>query len=137
MNALKFSQIKDGQAKSRRYALTPKVYESFLTAFADTNPLHVDGAYARKKGFKSKVMHGAILNGFLSHFIGVHFPGKHALLQSVSVKYRGPVYLGDVLTLRGRIEHRSAATKTVALDLEFTRGGASVATAKVMVGVLA
>ena len=139
MKTLHFSDIRLGQRKSRRYILTKQVYEDFLSAFGDVSPLHVDDGFARKKGFKSKLMHGAILNGFTSHFIGTCFPGKYALLQSVSIQYRSPVYLGDTLLLNSKVEHRSNATKTLLLDLSWFRAGSKrlIATAKVQVGVTA
>jgi acyl dehydratase len=38
--------------------------------------LHIDDDYARSKGFKQKVMHGNILCGFLSRFVGELLPVK-------------------------------------------------------------
>jgi acyl dehydratase len=139
MKALHFSDIRIGQTKSRRYLLTKDVYGNFLAAFGDTNPLHIDDGFAKKKGFKSKVMHGAILNGFISHFIGVCFPGRHALLQSVSIQYRAPVYLGDALLLRCRVEHKSKAAKTLSFKMTWYRTAPEepVATAKAQVGMTA
>ena len=139
MKALLFSDIRVGQKKSRRYLVTEKIYDDFLKTFKDTNPIHIDDSFARKKGFKSKVMHGAILNGFTSHFIGVCFPGRHALLQSVSMQHRAPVYLGDALWLRCRVEHKSKGTKTISLLMDWYRAGSArpVATAKVQTGMTA
>jgi 3-hydroxybutyryl-CoA dehydratase len=136
---LRFCDVRVGQMKSRRYLLTKDVYSNFLAAFHDTSPIHMDDVFAKKKGFKSRVMHGAILNGFISHFIGVCFPGRHALLQSVSIQYRAPVYLGDALSLRCRVEHKSNAAKTLSLLMTWRRSGSAgpVATAKAQVGMTA
>ncbi len=136
MKAFRFSDIRLGQQKSKRYILTREVYEGFLATFKDTNPLHIDDRFARRAGFKSKVMHGAILNGFISNFIGTCFPGKHAVLHSVSIQYRAPVYLGDALLLRSKVEHKSAGTKTILLNISWFHVSPKhlVATAKVQVG---
>lgn len=139
MNKLKFSQVKNGQIKRRQYVVSENVYKRFLETFGDLSPVHVDDQFARKSGFKSKIMHGAILNGFLSHFIGVEFPGQYSVLQVVNVQYRSPVYLKDRIQLRCRVEHRSKATRVLTLGVSWTRAGsgATVATAKVQVGMSA
>ena len=49
------------------FKVSDEVYEGFIDVFKDTNPLHTDEAFARAKGFKGRVMHGNILNGFLSY----------------------------------------------------------------------
>lgn len=138
VKTIRFKDVRAGQAGSRRYVLTEAVYEGFLGAFGDVSPIHMDDTFARKRKFKSKVMHGAILNGFVSHFIGVCFPGKYALLQSVNMQYRSPVFLNDTVTLQYKVEHKSEATKTLSLGLRFMRKDSKqvVATGKAQVGVM-
>ena len=136
---LRFSEIRSGQKKGRKYLLSHEVYERFLATFHDLNPMHVDDAFARKSGFKAKLMHGAILNGFISHFIGMCFPGKHSLLQSVNIQYRSPAYLRETVLLQCRVEHRSAATRTLSLNIACLEAKSKrlLATAKVQVRVSA
>ncbi len=139
VSQLRFKDIRLGQQKSRRYVVTPSVYENFIKCFEDVSPIHIDDVFAKNKGFKSKVMHGAILNGFTSHFIGTCFPGKHAVLHSVNMQYRAPVYLGDTLLLNSKVEHKSDATKTVLLNISWVHVASKrlIATTKVQVGVTA
>ena len=59
-----------GQEFSHTFQVTESVYRGFIEIFKDKNPLHTDEAFARSKNFQGKVMHGNILNGFLSYFIG-------------------------------------------------------------------
>jgi 3-hydroxybutyryl-CoA dehydratase len=109
----------------RDYAITPIVYESFLRAFDDRSPIHVDSEYARLSGFADPVMHGAILNGFLSHFVGMIFPGANSLLLSVDLRYLQPSYLGDTLRLEAKVMQRLDAQQVVVLNCTFfnkTRG---------------
>ncbi len=139
VSQLRFKAIRVGQKKSRRYIVTQSVYEGFLKCFGDISPIHVDDSFAKNKGFGAKVMHGAILNGFTSHFIGTCFPGKHAVLHSVNMQYRAPVYLGDTLLLDSKVEHKSDATKTMLLNISWFHATSKqlVATAIVQVGVTA
>lgn len=81
------------------FVVSSEVYEGFISTFADRHPLHTDESYAVTRGFRSKVMHGNILNGFLSYFIGECLPDREVMILSQEIKYQRPVYLGDRLTL--------------------------------------
>ena len=121
----------------REYGIEPGVYEAFLAAFDDRSPIHVDDAFARARGFPSKVMHGAILNGFLSHFVGMVFPGRGSLLLTVDIRYREPSYLGDRLRLTARVEQKVESQGVVVLRFRFENltTGKDVAAGKAQVRV--
>lgn len=123
---LSYKEIAEGMARERRYVVTPAVYESFQRAFADHGPVHVDAQYARSRGFDGPVMHGAILNGFVSHFVGMVFPGAHSLELSSELRFSAPVYLGDAVRLHATVSQRVDALQVVVLHLTLineTRGG--------------
>src|SRR5689334_7965499 len=88
---------------SHYFTVDKKVYSVFIDTFKDRNPLHVDTDYARKKGFQEKVMHGAILTGFLSYFIGEAWPEKNVIVHSYNIQYVSPVYLDDQLHFKASI----------------------------------
>jgi acyl dehydratase len=123
----------------RDYVITQEVYEDFLRVFGDCSPLHVETDYARACGFDGILMHGAILNGFISNFIGMVFPGGKSLELSVDIRYQQPVYLGDTLRLQGKIAQKLDVQHVIVLHLSFlnqTRGG-TAATARVQVKMMA
>ena len=64
------------------FTVTESIYLGFIENFQDKNPLHTNESFAVSKGFKSKVMHGNILNGFLSYFIGEALPSKDVIIHS-------------------------------------------------------
>jgi acyl dehydratase len=107
-----------GEKSVRAYRITAEVYSHFLAAFDDRSPIHVDEEYARSRGFAGRVMHGAILNGFLSHFVGVHFGGRQALLLAVDLRYSSPSYIDDVLEIRATITQKADAVRVVVVRLE-------------------
>lgn len=120
-----WEQISVGTEVVHDYAITAAVYEGFLATFGDRSPVHVEEAYARGRGFESRVMHGTILNGFVSHFVGVRFPGRRSLLLSVDLRYANPSYLGDDIRLRATVSQKSDAQRVVVLTLvldNVTRG---------------
>ena len=106
-----------GRCDSRDYAITAEVYQHFLAAFKDENPLHVDDAAAKSRGFAGKVMHGALLNGFISHFIGMVFPGRDSLLLAVDLRYANPCYLGDMIRLQTVVAQKMDARQILVLNL--------------------
>ena len=114
-----FEEIEEGMRFTSSYVISEAVYQNFLATFHDTNPLHVEEGYAKQNGFDGTVMHGAILNGFLSHFIGVRFPGKRALWLSSSVYFLNPSYLGDSLSLIAEVSQKTELGQLVTLKFWF------------------
>ncbi len=115
-----YHEISAGMKESRDYAIAPEVYEHFLAAFQDYSPVHVDEDFAKALGFSGKVMHGSLLNGFVSHFVGMYFPGKLSLLLSVDLRFSNPSYLGDSITIDAVVSQKSDAQKVIVLDATLT-----------------
>jgi 3-hydroxybutyryl-CoA dehydratase len=136
---MSMSQLTAGEGfhTEHLYTITPAVYERFVAAFGDTNRLHVDDGFAQSRGFPERVMHGAILNGFISHFVGVHFPGNGSLLHSVSAQYKSPCHLGDQVRIEATVTQVSEAVGVVTMELVLTNLTRSrvAAKARVQVGV--
>jgi 3-hydroxybutyryl-CoA dehydratase len=112
-----FESIAEGQQYSHAYVITDAVYVAMTDAFGDRSPIHVDAEVATAAGYEGRVMHGAILNGFVSHFVGMVFPGALSLLQQVDLRYPAPSYLGDRIELQARVQQVSAAARTVVLAI--------------------
>lgn len=119
-NTITFEEIEVGMVRQRDYAITAKVYEGFMSAFDDRSPVHVDETFARNKGFEGRVMHGGILNGFVSHFVGMFFPGADSLLLSTDLRFSKPSYANDILQLETRVTHKLESEKVIVLDIKFT-----------------
>ena len=56
--------MKKGDVFRQSFTVSDDVHQKFIELFKDRNPLHVDASFAESKGFKGRVMHGNILNGF-------------------------------------------------------------------------
>lgn len=112
-----YGDITVGMKEHRRYKISHGVYGHFLAAFDDRSPIHVDEAYAKACGHEGMVMHGTLLNGFLSHFVGMYFPGKNSLLLSVDIRYAQPSYLGDEITLEAEVARKLDAQKVIVLNV--------------------
>lgn len=124
----------------REYKISPEVYEHFQKFSKDFNPLHTDVAFAQKKGFPGLVMYGNILNGFISHFVGMELPCADVMIQAQDIQFRKPVYMNDILLLKSEIQEYSEAVQVVIYKLKIYRQTSEkpvlVATGHVQVGFL-
>ena len=89
--------MEKGTKFQQAYTVDETVYSGFISLFRDNNPLHTNEQFAQQKGFRSKVMHGNILNGFISHFVGECLPLKDVIIHSQEIKFLRPVQLNDNL----------------------------------------
>lgn len=125
-----------GDKYTLNYLVDERVYESFINLFNDKNPLHTNTEYATGKGFKERVMHGNILNGFLSHFIGEGLPTKDVIIHSQQISFSNPVYLHDALTLEAEVEDVYESVKAVVFKFHFKNAeGGKVAKGKIQIGL--
>lgn len=120
LRTFRYSEIAVGAKHSHDYVITAETRQHFLAAFEDRSPVHVDEDYAVARGFKGCVMHGAILNGFISHFIGMHFPGKYSLLLAVDLRFSNPSYLEDAIHLEMVVTQKLDTRSIVVLDATLT-----------------
>jgi 3-hydroxybutyryl-CoA dehydratase len=104
------------------FAVTEALHDGFIELFGDRNPLHVEDAFATAKGFRSKVMHGNILGGFLSYFIGECLPTKDVIIHSQEIQFKHAVYLYDVLSLVARVDGVYESVNTVEFKFVFRNG---------------
>lgn len=118
-NTLAFEDIHEGMICESNYVISNRVYDAFMTAFDDRSPIHVDDGHARAKGFEGTVMHGGILSGFVSHFVGMRFPGANSLLLSTDLRFLKPSYLGDELRLEARVTHKLESEHVIMIEIAF------------------
>ena len=119
------------------FAVTNEVYHGFVNIFNDRNPLHSDEAFAIKRGFQGKVIHGNILNGFLSYFVGEGLPDKNVIIHSQSIQFKRPVYLDDVLSFEANVIEVYESVRTVEFSFVFRNSLLQiVAKGKLQIGYL-
>ena len=126
-----------GTRFERTFTVTPEIHGGFIALFGDSNPLHTDTDFALSKGFTGKVMHGNILNGFLSYFIGECLPMKNVIIHGQEIKYSKPVYLNDALVLKAKVDEVFESVSTMVFSFYFENAkNVKVAKGKVQIGVI-
>ena len=118
-----------------KFVVTESIYLGFIENFQDKNPLHTNESFAVSKGFKSKVMHGNILNGFLSYFIGEALPSKDVIIHSQEIQFKNPVYLNDDLVLKAEVSGIYESVKAIEFKFKFLNSDTKVvAKGKIQIG---
>jgi len=95
--------MKLGDKYSVDFEISEFIVNGFIDIFKDLNPLHTDSNFAKQKGFKEKVVHGNILNGFISYFVGECLPIREVILQAQKIKFHKPLYVNDKVNLSAEI----------------------------------
>ena len=116
----RFEELRVGDERILEHRLTQSDVDTFAALTGDTNPLHLDAAFARRAGFSAPVVHGMLSASFLSTMIGTLLPGPGALWTSQTIEFSSPAYVGDTLRVTARVKQRSAAVRSVVLALEVT-----------------
>jgi len=111
--------MKEGDVFTEKFTVTEKIYNNFIDLFRDRNPMHVNEEFAKNKGFKEKVMHGNILNGFLSYFVGECLPEKNVIIHTQEIQYKNPVYLNDNLYFQAQITGFFESVKAIEFKYVF------------------
>ena len=129
--------FKKGEQFTREFVVSENVYNSFIETFGDRNPLHTDEAFAKSKGFKGRVMHGNILGGFLSYFIGECLPLKNVIIHSQEIKYFKPVYLGETVFFTAEVNDVYESVNTIEFKFIFESPEKSrLAKGKIQIGII-
>jgi 3-hydroxybutyryl-CoA dehydratase len=102
-------------------SMTRTVQDSDIIAFAaitgDTNPVHLDEAFARTTRFGKRIAHGMLTASYISAVLGTKLPGPGAIYLEQNTKFVAPVNIGDTITTTVKV--RSLSEKGIMiLDCE-------------------
>ena len=129
--------IKTGDNFEIEYQVTEKIYNGFIDLFNDRNPLHTDVKFAVQKKFSGKVMHGAILTGFLSNFIGEQLPIKNVIVLTYKMSFAKPVYLEDKLKLVATITDIFESVNCINIKYQFKNSkNITVSKGEISIGII-
>lgn len=136
MNQYTFEELEVGMKACFTVTVTEEMMKSFRRLSGDGNPLHCDEDYAIASGFPGRVVYGMLTASFYSTMAGVYLPGQRAILQGVDSKFRSPVYIGDTLTVTGKIAEKNDTFRLITVKAEITnQSGKKVSKATLQVGV--
>ncbi|MBS4046944.1 MAG: MaoC family dehydratase [Ferrovibrio sp.] len=80
------------------------VTEADIVAFAevsgDTNPVHMDEAFAAATPFKGRIAHGMLGASLISTVLGTKLPGPGCIYVSQDLRFKAPVRIGDTVVAK-------------------------------------
>ncbi len=90
--------VQVGDTATRTLTVTDAIVRTFAEVSGDTNPLHLDDAYAATTRFGKRIAHGMIAASVISAILGNDLPGQGTIYLSQELKFRAPVFIDDTIT---------------------------------------
>ena len=109
-----------GFEKTLSVTVTEADVKAFAELSGDKNPLHLSEDFCRATEFKKPVVHGILVNSFISRIIGMEIPGEGALWLRQTLEFRHPVYYNDRLTISARVEKEVNSQGVIGLSFSVT-----------------
>jgi 3-hydroxybutyryl-CoA dehydratase len=92
------ASLRPGDKASRTTTVTDETIHAFADLTGDTNPVHLDDAYAAGTRFGRRIAHGMIAAGLISAVLANDLPGPGTVYLSQTLQFKAPVYPGDTIT---------------------------------------
>jgi 3-hydroxybutyryl-CoA dehydratase len=87
-----------GDKTSRTKTISDDVIRTFAELTGDTNPVHLDDAYAVGTRFGRRIAHGMIAAGLISAMLANDLPGPGTVYLGQTLQFKAPVYPNDTIT---------------------------------------
>ena len=118
--------LKVGQTGEMTKTVTERDIQMFAEVSGDTNPVHLDEAYAKTTMFKTRIAHGMLGAAFISAVFGTVMPGPGTIYMSQNLRFKAPVKIGDAVTAKCTVTEIDLTKKRVKFDTQCLVGGKPV-----------
>ena len=90
--------INVGDFVAEKRTFSQEDINKFAEISGDKNPVHIDPDFVKKVGFyEGTVVHGALVNSFVSCILGTKMPGPGSIAVSQEMKFLKPLYVNDTV----------------------------------------
>ena len=113
MKKINIEEIKCGDYVEIEKEMTFEMVKNFSQISEDYNPVHLDKEYAAKSRYKKQIIHGMMATSLFSGLFGTKLPGEGCVYKSQNVKFKRPIYIGDIVKAKVEVKYISIETKTV------------------------
>lgn len=87
-----------GQSASLKKVFGSDEVKAFAKLSLDSNPIHLDEAYAEQSRFGRRIVHGFFVGSLISAVFGTVLPGEGAIYLHQEMNFRKPVFHGEEIT---------------------------------------
>lgn len=110
-----FEDVELGMSASISKTITEADIVLFAGISMDTNPLHLDEAFASGTRFGGRIAHGMLGASLISAILGTRLPGPGAIYVSQTLRFTAPVRAGDTLVAEATVTGTSPEKRRVEL----------------------
>ncbi|WP_455660930.1 MaoC/PaaZ C-terminal domain-containing protein [Pradoshia sp.] len=104
MNTIEQLEIGEGINPIELPPVIPEMLVRYAEASGDHNPIHLDEDEAKRLGLPGIIAHGMWTMGNLAKLFTPYY--EEGFLSDYQIRFRGMVFLGDVITFRAKLESR-------------------------------
>lgn len=116
MRVARIDDFEVGQHVMLSKTFTEDDVRRFIEITGDTNPLHVDEAFASQTQFGGRVIHGMLTASIFSTMVGMLLPGSGAIYRSQSIDFLRPVRAGETVTAHFVVRSIDRAKHRLTID---------------------
>jgi 3-hydroxybutyryl-CoA dehydratase len=121
-----FEDVHLGMEETYSRTVTAEDIDMFAAVSGDTNPVHLDEAFASSTAFGGRIAHGLLVASYFSTILGTKLPGPGSIYVSQTLTFRAPVHIGDTVVARVRVTYMNDEKFRVTLACESTVNGEPV-----------
>ncbi len=111
-----YEEIEVGDSARVTRRLTRRDIDLFATVSGDINPTHVDAAFAASDEFHGVIAHGMWGASLISTVLGTELPGPGTVYLQQSLRFLGPIALGDTVTVTVTAREKHAQHHQISFD---------------------
>ena len=99
IRTLYFEDLSVGMRESFMKTVLASDVVGFAELSGDHNPIHLSDHFAQKTRFGGRIAHGLYTASLISAVLGMRLPGPGAVYLHQTLNFKGPVRIGDVVTI--------------------------------------
>lgn len=99
-----FEELRIGDTAEAVRVVEAADVDAFAAVSGDTNPLHLEEAYAAQTPFKGRIAHGMLAGAYISALLGTKLPGPGAIYERQTLWFKRAIRPGDEVVVRVRVE---------------------------------
>jgi acyl dehydratase len=114
---LDIQSLQIGDKVSQKVIFTTKLTEGFSVTANDSALIHGSNEFAKSVGFEGPIIQGLCVTTRFSRLIGMYLPGEGSLVESLTFKFRKPLYFGSTVNFHVEVIRILNAMRVIKLSL--------------------
>ena len=113
MIKLDITDVSIGDFAEIEKKMTLDMVKGFASISEDFNPVHIDKKYATNSRYKKQIIHGLMATSLFSGLFGTKLPGIGCVYKSQNIRFKRPIYIGDVVKAKVEVTDVNEEKKVV------------------------